>query len=63
MASEYADYYIDDIDFYETPEGNYYRYDLESRWGDVKVDLTPEGVLTLAGNDRPTVAARLSRPT
>lgn len=53
MASEYADYYIDDIDFYETPEGNYYRYDLESRWGDVKVDITPEGVLTLAGNDRP----------
>jgi hypothetical protein len=45
--SEYAAYRIDDIDHYKTAEGEFYRYDLESRYGDVKVDITPEGTLTL----------------
>lgn len=45
--SDYALYHIDDIDYYQTAEGNFYRFDLESAAGDVKVDITPEGVLTV----------------
>ncbi|EOR99300.1 hypothetical protein C799_03180 [Bacteroides thetaiotaomicron dnLKV9] len=53
--SEYAAYRIDDIDHYKTAEGEFYRYDLESRNGDVKVDITPEGTLTLVqpGSGKP----------
>lgn len=47
-ASEYASYYIDDIDHYLTADKEYYRYDLESRNGDVKVDITPAGELSVA---------------
>ena len=47
-ASEYKDYYIDDIDHYQSAaEGEYYRFDLESRNGDVKVNITPDGTLTV----------------
>ena len=46
-ASEYANYFIDDIDHYKTAEGEFYRYDLESVNGDVKVDITPDGTLTV----------------
>lgn len=45
--SDYASYYIDDIDYYQTAERNYYRFELESVRGDVKVEITPEGVLTV----------------
>lgn len=45
--SEYASYYIDDIDFYQTADKNYYRFELESVTGDVKVEITPEGVLSV----------------
>ncbi len=60
-ASEYAAYFIDDIDHYRTPDGEFYRYDLESVLGDVKVDIAPDGTLTVVqpgsgkpgqGNDR-----------
>ncbi|WP_217932323.1 PepSY-like domain-containing protein [Bacteroides caecimuris] len=47
QASDYVTYRIDDIDHYKTPDSEFYRYDLESRYGDVKVDITPEGTLTL----------------
>lgn len=50
-ASEYASYYIDDIDFYETADDNYYRFDLESALGDIKVDITLEGALTVVTAD------------
>lgn len=46
-SSEYATYYIDDIDYYQTAEKNYYRFELESIQGDVKVEITAEGVLTV----------------
>lgn len=46
-SSEYATYYIDDIDYYQTAEKNYYRFELESVRGDVKVEITAEGVLTV----------------
>ncbi len=47
-ASEYASWRIDDVDFYETPSGNFYRFELESPQGDVKVDVTPEGDISVA---------------
>lgn len=50
-ASEYAEtqgYRLDDADYFETAsEGNYYRLELESRNGDVKLKITSDGVLSL----------------
>ena len=50
-ASEYAaanGYRLDDIDYYETAsDGNYYRLELESHYGDVKLKVTPDGDLSL----------------
>lgn len=46
-ASEYAGYRIDDVDFYETASKEYYRFDLESANGDVKVDIMPDGTLSV----------------
>lgn len=52
-ASVYASYHIDDVDFYESTDGgNYYRYELDSREGDIKIDISEDGsVLTEAGNN------------
>lgn len=54
-ASEYKAYWIDDIDHYETSEGEFYRYDLESKNGDVKVDIALDGTLTVVqpGSGKP----------
>lgn len=54
-ASEYAAYFIDDIDHYRTAEGEFYRYDLESAHGDVKVDIALDGTLTVVqpGSGKP----------
>lgn len=50
-ASEYAEtngYRLDDVDYYETSyDGNFYRLELESRNGDVKVKITPEGEVSI----------------
>lgn len=45
-ASSYANYYIDDIDYYETPTENYYRFDLKSAAGDVKFNIEADGKMT-----------------
>lgn len=47
QASEYTAYWIDDIDHYKTPDKEFYRFDLESAQGDVKVDITLDGTVTL----------------
>lgn len=44
-ASEYGDYWIDDVDFYETPEGEFYRFDLEFHDDDIKVDVYADGTV------------------
>lgn len=49
-ASEYVVYRIDDVDHYQTPASEYYRFDLESATGDVRVDITATGVLTVVDN-------------
>ena len=51
--SEWAAYRIDDIDHYETPDKEFYRFDLESAQGDVKVDVTLDGTVTLKQSDMP----------
>lgn len=50
-GSEYASYWIDDIDHYLTPDKEFYRFDLESVQGDVKVDITPGGEVSLKQPD------------
>lgn len=44
--SEYGSYTIDDIDYYETPTGSYYLFELESGPTEVDVKITPDGVVT-----------------
>lgn len=48
--SEYAAYTVLDAFYYDTPAGSYYRLALQSGSQSVEVDITPEGVLTVAGN-------------
>ena len=48
-----AAYRIDDIDHYETPDKEFYRFDLESAQGDVKVDVTLDGTVALKQSDMP----------
>ena len=48
-GSKYSAYWIDDIDYFDTPQGKFYRFELESADDeDVKVDITPEGTVTEA---------------
>ncbi len=42
-TSEYGAYTVDDIDFVETPDGNYYHFELESRNGDVEITIDEAG--------------------
>ena len=44
----YRTHHIDDIDFYQTESGEFYRFDLESRNGDVKIDIATDGQITPA---------------
>lgn len=47
-ASEYAAWHIDDVDHFLTAEGKeYYRFELESAGGEVRVEITPEGALSV----------------
>lgn len=50
QASAYASYRIDDVDHYTTTTAEYYRFELESAAGDVKIEITAEGMLTLVGS-------------
>lgn len=51
-ASAYAAYGIDDIDHYLRADGEFYRFELKSAAGDIDVDITPEGSLTVVA-ERP----------
>ncbi|HIZ85795.1 MAG TPA: PepSY-like domain-containing protein [Candidatus Coprenecus stercoravium] len=63
-ASEYADYRIDDVDFFQTPDGDFYRFELESRDDDIEVDVLADGTVRPVtdeiypggGADRPGVS-------
>lgn len=53
QASEYGSYRIDEVDYYESPDGNFYRFDLEYGDDDVKVDVAADGssVEPVSGDD------------
>lgn len=63
-GSEYTEtqgYRLDDADYFETAtDGNYYRLELESRNGNVKLKITPEGELSLY---EPTIDGGAGVPT
>lgn len=44
--SQYSSYTVDDIDYYNTVAGNFYRYSLQSAGGDAQVDITLQGDIT-----------------
>lgn len=44
-ASEYGAYRIDDIDYFETPSGNYYLFELESGSREVHLKINLQGVI------------------
>lgn len=47
LQQKYPNPRIDDIDFFETPQGSYYRFEIElSGDRDEYVYITPEGVIT-----------------
>lgn len=52
-ASEYGSYQLDDneVEYYQTEKGNFYRFDLEKNGKDVDVDITEDGKVTLARRD------------
>lgn len=51
-ASEYSSLRIDDIVHYSTPDSEYYRVELKSSEGDLKVDITLDGVISLVESDK-----------
>jgi hypothetical protein len=46
-TSEYTSYHIDDIDFFETPSGNYYLFELEKGNREAKVKITVDGQIAV----------------
>lgn len=42
-ASQYSGYVVDDAEYFETPDGNYYLVELEQGKNEVKVKITEEG--------------------
>lgn len=46
-GSIYKDYYIDDIEMYETPSGNYYMYELEKGNTDINIKIDTTGKITV----------------
>lgn len=53
-ASEYGEYRVDDVHYYQTPDNDFYRFELELRDNDVKVDVFADGTVTLVnGNGNP----------
>ena len=53
QASEYASALLQDteIDYVQTPDGNYYQFELVYNGASIKVNVTPDGNISLAGFD------------
>lgn len=49
--SVYGGSYPDDVDYVMTPAGNFYRFELMYEGREVKVDVTEDGVVSMAGYD------------
>lgn len=52
-ASDYADYRIDEVDHYLAATTEYYRFELKAASGDVDVEISKDGVLTVVGSESP----------
>lgn len=50
-ASEYSDYRIDDVDHYLTPEGEFYRFELDGPGDDLKIDIYADGTIKVVTGD------------
>ena len=48
-GSEYANYEIDEIEFYETPQGTYYVFELEMGDDEIEIKITPDGTVSIIG--------------
>lgn len=51
-GSEYANYEIDEIEFYETPQETYYVFELEAGDDDIEIKITPDGTVSIIGEGR-----------
>lgn len=45
--SSFASYEIDEIEFYETPQENYYVFELENNDDDIEIKITMDGAITV----------------
>ena len=52
-SPEYGNLPFDDntVEYYQTPSGNFYRFELSNQGRDIKVDVTEKGVVTPARYD------------
>ena len=52
-ASDYGTLRLDDntVEYYKTPTGNFYRFELDDNGRDIDVDVTEKGVVSLAKRD------------
>lgn len=50
-ASEFGDTQYEDyfVDYYETPTGNFYRFDVHINGGEAEIDVTEDGKVSVAG--------------
>lgn len=48
-ASEYATWWVDEIDHYLTPDAEYYKFELESGEREVEITITTDGKLEVVG--------------
>ena len=49
-SSEYGSLRLDDntVEYFQTPSGNFYRFELESNGRDIEVDVSEDGTVSLA---------------
>ena len=52
-SPEYGALRLDDntVEYYKTPSGNFYRFELDNNGRDIEVDVTEDGVVSLARRD------------
>jgi hypothetical protein len=52
-ASQYGSLRLDDntVEYYKMPDGNFYRFELEDNGRDIEVDVTANGVVSIARRD------------
>ena len=51
LSSEYGDIQFEDcmVDYFETPAGNFYRFEVYLNGGKAEIDVTEDGKVSVAG--------------